>query len=67
MVVDAALAFLRSRAGLPTFLYVHTMDPHVPYAPPPPFDRMFEPFPTEGHPGRRPAHRLQGAARPRAA
>jgi arylsulfatase A-like enzyme len=54
VVVDAALAFLRSRQGLPTFLYVHTMDPHVPYEPPPPFDRMFEPFPTPDHPGRDP-------------
>ena len=39
---------------MPTFLYVHTMDPHVPYAPPAPFDRMFEPHPTEGHPARDP-------------
>jgi len=54
VVVDAALAFLRSRRGLPTFLFVHTMDPHVPYEPPAPFDRMFEPFPTEGHPARDP-------------
>ena len=54
VVVDSALAFLRSRQGMPTFLYVHTMDPHVPYEPPPPFDRMFEPFPTEGHPARDP-------------
>ena len=54
VVVDSALAFLRSRRGLPTFLYVHTMDPHVPYEPPPPFDRMFEPFPAEGHPARDP-------------
>jgi arylsulfatase A-like enzyme len=54
VVVDAALAFLRSRRGLPTFLYVHTMDPHVPYEPPPPFDRMFEPFPTPEHPARDP-------------
>src|SRR5512143_964127 len=54
VVVDSALAFLRSRRGLPTFLYVHTMDPHVPYEPPPPFDRMFEPLPAPGHPGRDP-------------
>jgi arylsulfatase A-like enzyme len=54
VVVDAALAILRSRRGLPTFLYVHTMDPHVPYEPPPPFDRMFEPFPTTEHPARDP-------------
>ena len=50
VVVDAALGWLRSREGLPTFLYVHTMDPHVPYLPPPPFDRMFEPHPVPGHP-----------------
>lgn len=49
-VVDAALRFLDGRRGMPTFLYAHTMDPHVPYAPPPPFDRMFEPHPTPDHP-----------------
>jgi arylsulfatase A-like enzyme len=54
VVVDAALGWRRSREGLPTFLYVHTMDPHVPYVPPPPFDRMFEPHPTKGHPGHDP-------------
>jgi arylsulfatase A-like enzyme len=54
VVVDAALAFVRSRRGLPTFQYVHTMDPHVPYEPPPPFDRMFEPHPTPEHPARDP-------------
>jgi arylsulfatase A-like enzyme len=54
VVVDSALAFLRSRRGMPTFLYVHTMDPHVPYAPPAPFDRMFEPHPSEGHPAQDP-------------
>ncbi len=54
VVVDSALAFLKSRRGLPTFLYVHTMDPHVPYAPPEPFDRMFEPHPVEGHPAQDP-------------
>ncbi|MGE5125497.1 MAG: sulfatase [Betaproteobacteria bacterium] len=54
VVVDSALAFLRARRGLPTFLYAHTMDPHVPYAPPPPFDMMFEPHPTDEHPGRDP-------------
>ena len=54
VVVDSALAFLRSRRGMPAFLFVHTMDPHVPYEPPAPFDRMFEPFPTEEHPARDP-------------
>jgi len=49
-VVDAALRFLDARRGFPTFLYVHTMDPHVPYAPPAPFDRKYEPHPTPDHP-----------------
>ncbi|HEY6553753.1 MAG TPA: sulfatase [Vicinamibacteria bacterium] len=50
-VVDTALRWLDMRRGMPNFLYVHTMDPHVPYSPPPPFDRMFEPHPTPEHPG----------------
>jgi len=52
LVVDKALEFLDSRRGLPTFLYVHTMDPHVPYSPPAPFDTMFDPKPVyPEHPG----------------
>jgi arylsulfatase A-like enzyme len=51
LVVDRAVEFLDSRRGLPTFLYVHTMDPHVPYAPPVPFDTMFDPKPTPEHQG----------------
>jgi len=47
-VVDAALAFLDARRGQPAFLYVHTMDAHTPYRPPPPFDRRFPPFPERG-------------------
>jgi arylsulfatase A-like enzyme len=50
-VVDTALAWLRTRQGLPTFLYVHTMDPHVPYEPPPPFDTRWGPATTPEHPG----------------
>jgi arylsulfatase A-like enzyme len=50
-VVDAALGWLDSRRGFPRFLYVHTMDPHVPYAPPAPFDRKYDPPPAPGHPG----------------
>jgi arylsulfatase A-like enzyme len=53
-VVDRALAWIDARRGLPTFLYVHTMDPHVPYTAPAPFDRKYEPFPAEGHPGQDP-------------
>ena len=53
-VVDRALAWIDARRGLPTFLYVHTMDPHVPYTPPAPFDAKFEPHPTPEHPGQDP-------------
>jgi arylsulfatase A-like enzyme len=45
-VVDTALQWLNGDAGLPGFLYVHTMDPHVPYTPPAPFDMKFEPHPA---------------------
>ena len=55
-IVDEALRFVDARRGFPTFLYVHTMDPHVPYAPPPPYDRMFEPHPTKDHPGADPRY-----------
>ena len=48
VVVDAALSFLDARRGFPRFLYVHTMDPHVPYGSPPPFDRKFGPPPAPG-------------------
>jgi arylsulfatase A-like enzyme len=50
VVVNAALRWLDTRKGLPSFLFVHTMDPHVPYAPPAPFDRMFEPHPLPDRP-----------------
>jgi arylsulfatase A-like enzyme len=53
--VDAALAFVDARRGLPTFVYVHTMDAHTPYEPPPPFDRMFPPFPEPGRKASTPA------------
>jgi arylsulfatase A-like enzyme len=53
-VVDRALAWVEARQGLATFLFVHTMDPHVPYTPPAPFDRLYEPHPADGHPGQDP-------------
>ena len=42
-VNEVALDLLNSCAGQdkPFFLYVHYWDPHTPYAPPKPFDRMF--------------------------
>ena len=50
VVVDAGLGFLDARRGFPRFLYVHTMDPHVPYGSPPPFDRKFDPPPAPDRP-----------------
>jgi arylsulfatase A-like enzyme len=40
--VEAASRWLRSRGdgGEPFFLWVHLYDPHGPYTPPPPFDRV---------------------------
>ena len=49
-VVDEALSWLDERRGLPTFLYVHTMDPHVPYTPPEPFNMKYAPHPSPEHP-----------------
>lgn len=41
--VDAAIAWLSERDGeQPWFLWTHHYDPHVPYEPPAPFDRMHE-------------------------
>jgi arylsulfatase A-like enzyme len=53
--VDAALSFVDARRGQPTFLYVHTMDTHTPYQPPPPFDRRFPPFPEPGRSAAKPS------------
>jgi arylsulfatase A-like enzyme len=61
-VVDAALAFLDARRGQPTFLYVHTMDAHAPYQPPPPFDRRFPPLPPAGREAARPFRDYQEPA-----
>ncbi|HVS09686.1 MAG TPA: sulfatase [Planctomycetota bacterium] len=41
--VDAALAWLERLDHGPFFLWVHLYDPHAPYEPPPPFDRMHDP------------------------
>jgi arylsulfatase A-like enzyme len=55
-VVDEALRFLDDRRGLPTFLYVHALDPHSPYSPPPPFDHRYGPAPTPARPASEPYH-----------
>jgi sulfatase-like protein len=60
VAVDAALTLLDDRRGQPGFLYVHTMDAHSPYRPPPPFDRRFPPHPE---PGREAGDRSDDAVR----
>jgi arylsulfatase A-like enzyme len=41
-VIDRVLEALRALpAEEPVFLYIHTLDPHAPYFPPPPYDRKF--------------------------
>lgn len=42
-VVDRALAILRRPRSKPLFLFVFAIDPHAPYTPPPPFDRLYDP------------------------
>jgi arylsulfatase A-like enzyme len=39
-MVDAARRWI-ARAEQPFFLWLHVIDPHTPYTPPPPYDRMF--------------------------
>jgi len=39
--IDRALAWLET-AERPFFLWVHLFDPHLPYAPPPPYDTKFQ-------------------------
>lgn len=41
--VRSALAWLEENADSPFFLWVHLFDPHYPYTPPPPYDRLFYP------------------------
>jgi arylsulfatase A-like enzyme len=52
-VTDAALRWLDDRDERPFFLFVNYFDAHFPYAPPPPFDRMFLPAGTAPDPERR--------------
>src|SRR6266496_3886676 len=41
-VVDQALKWLAKPRNAPFFLWVHLYDPHHPYNPPPPFNRLYE-------------------------
>ena len=47
-VVDRAVRWLSSQAGKPFFLWVHVWDPHLPYAPPPPFREKYQGRPYDG-------------------
>jgi len=40
--MDRALIWLGSQPEPPVFLWVHLFDPHALYAPPPPYNRMFQ-------------------------
>lgn len=42
-VVDTALEWLAEEPRRPWFLLVFSIDPHVPYTPPPPYDRLYDP------------------------
>ncbi len=50
--VDAALSLLETLRGRPTFLYVHAMDPHMPYTAPEPWFSRYDPKPTPGVDGK---------------
>ncbi|MCJ7524309.1 MAG: sulfatase-like hydrolase/transferase [Candidatus Aminicenantes bacterium] len=41
--VQRALHWLNTPTTKPRFLWLHCFDPHYPYTPPPPYDRMFYP------------------------
>ncbi|MBI5486630.1 MAG: sulfatase [Deltaproteobacteria bacterium] len=41
-VLGDALAWVRANKGSPFFLYVHTVDPHVPYDPPDEYLQMYD-------------------------
>ena len=42
VMTDLALRRMAERERKPTFLYVHYIEPHWPYAPPRPYDRAFD-------------------------
>jgi arylsulfatase A-like enzyme len=47
-VVDLAEPWMEQRRAVPFFLFLHTFQVHIPYAPPPPYDTLFDPL----YPGR---------------
>jgi arylsulfatase A-like enzyme/tetratricopeptide (TPR) repeat protein len=47
-VVDDAISWLENQPRSPFFAWVHLYDPHLPYDPPPPFDREYADDPYLG-------------------
>jgi len=47
-VASAFLDWLQLNGGKRFFAWVHFYDPHLPYSPPPPFDREFKTHPYDG-------------------
>lgn len=47
-VINSALSWLDSHRKERFFLWVHVFDPHQPYDPPPPYDRLYEDDPYSG-------------------
>lgn len=41
-ITEGARSFLRRKHGRPFFLWLHYVNPHAPYSPPPPFDKEFD-------------------------
>ncbi|MBI4318999.1 MAG: sulfatase [Chloroflexi bacterium] len=44
ITTDAAIQWLAGNASRPFFLWIHYQDPHYPFVPPAPFDKMYEPL-----------------------
>jgi arylsulfatase A-like enzyme len=42
-VIDTALAWIEQHGSKPFFLFLLAIDPHTPYTPPAPFDRLYDP------------------------
>lgn len=47
-VVDRTLAWLKTNSSRPFFVWVHCYDPHAPYDPPEPFNRLYASDPYDG-------------------
>ena len=43
MLIARAKGWLRARSDRPFFLWIHLFGPHRPYAPPPPYDSLYDP------------------------